>query len=161
MIHTFLYLFFLVTPSFQRLEISNLQSSSGWMFSYSSKHTCSLFSLEIQSCDSPLHLQYRVESRKSFSSTTLDEKNNSYECRQEIRKLAHKLRIALERLVSQSIPGFWQKIRTLRHFYPYIDALEREALNCCQNGQDLNTSIAPLVEHLYYWEFEGLPKDLK
>jgi hypothetical protein len=62
--------------------------------------------------------------------------------------------------VRDTVPSFWGKIKAFREFYPYIDALERNGLYCCENGQTSECCMEPLVEQLKLWNSEGLLLDL-
>jgi hypothetical protein len=95
------------------------------------------------------------------SPSTSAEQYALYECRQNIRKQARDLRIFIEKKVAETVPGFLQKIRVLRQLNPYIDALERDGLNCCQSLQPTESCAEPLVRQLELWNSEGLPIDKK
>jgi hypothetical protein len=87
------------------------------------------------------------------------EKNqlSAYDCRQRVRKVTKDLRNLVEKMVSDTVPGFFQKIATFRRLNPYIDQLERDGLACCQNNQTEKPCTEPLVEQLKLWNSEGLP----
>ncbi len=84
-----------------------------------------------------------------------------YECRQEIRRLANELRSLIEELVRDSDFGFFKKIKMLRSYYPYIDLLERSALECCSEGASSRCCTESLVEQIKLWNSRGLPRDVK
>lgn len=87
---------------------------------------------------------------------TVEEQYDAYLCRQKVRKASQQLRQLLEKTVREKVPGFFQKIKIIRQLYPYVDALEREGLNCCENRQTTPCCIEPLVEQLQLWNSEGL-----
>jgi tetratricopeptide (TPR) repeat protein len=87
------------------------------------------------------------------------EKISGYECRQKVRKHAQELRLLVEKMVADTVPGFFQKIRVFRELNPYIDSLERNGLFCCQNGQTAEYCIEPLVIQLELWNSEGLSEE--
>jgi hypothetical protein len=89
--------------------------------------------------------------------TTEEEQLSAYNCRQRVRKVAKELRYLVEQMVADTVPGFFQKIRTFRQLNPYIDSLERNGLACCQNRLNGNGCTEPLVEQLKLWNSEGLP----
>ena len=90
------------------------------------------------------------------SPTTAKQQITAYECRQEVRKIAYQLRTLVDTMISETVPGFLQKIRTFRQLNPYIDMLEREGLTCCQTPQTAKSCTEPLVEQLKLWNSEGL-----
>ena len=89
--------------------------------------------------------------------STEEEQISAYNCRQRVRKVAKELRYLVEKMIADTVPGFFQKIRTFRQLNPYIDNLERNGLACCQNQQNGNGCTEPLVEQLKLWNSEGLP----
>jgi hypothetical protein len=91
---------------------------------------------------------------------TEKEQLSTYDCRQRVRKVAKDLRYLVEKVVADTVPGFFQKIRTFRQLNPYIDNLERDGLTCCQNYQNEEGCTEPLVEQLKLWNSEGLPENL-
>ncbi len=82
---------------------------------------------------------------------------SAYDCRQRVRKVSKDMRYLVEKMVADTVPGFFQKIRTFRQLNPYIDNLERIGLTCCQNYQNESGCTEPLVEQLKLWNSEGLP----
>ena len=88
---------------------------------------------------------------------TEKEQVSTYDCRQRVRKVTKDLRNLVEKMVADTVPGFFQKIQTFRLLNPYIDNLERDGLSCCQNNQTENPCTEPLVEQLKLWNSEGLP----
>jgi hypothetical protein len=88
---------------------------------------------------------------------TEQEQLSAYDCRQRVRKVAKDLRYLVEKMIADTVPGFFKKIRTFRQLNPYIDNLERNGLTCCQNKQTEEGCAEPLVEQLKLWNSEGLP----
>ncbi len=80
----------------------------------------------------------------------------SYECRQHVREVANQIRETVEKLVRETVPGFFQKIKILRQLYPYVDALERTGLDCCQNNYPWQCCTNPLLEQLEAWNSFGI-----
>ncbi|MBS0648891.1 MAG: hypothetical protein JSS10_06695 [Verrucomicrobia bacterium] len=87
---------------------------------------------------------------------TPEEQISAYQCRQKVRKASQKLRLFVERMVADSVPGFFQKIQMFRQLNPYIDSLERSGLLCCQSGNTAECCREPLVRQLELWNSEGL-----
>jgi hypothetical protein len=77
---------------------------------------------------------------------------------QQVRRVAKDLRYLVEKMVADTVPGFFDKIKTFRRLNPYIDQLSRESLSCCQNNETRHPCTEPLVEQLNLWNSEGLPK---
>ncbi len=89
-----------------------------------------------------------------------EDKISSYECRQKVRKCSQEMRLLVEKMVADTVPGFFQKIRVFRQLNPYIDSLERNGLLCCQNGQTAEYCTEPLVIQLELWNSEGLSESV-
>jgi hypothetical protein len=66
------------------------------------------------------------------------------------------MRTEVEQMVRDSVPNFFQRIKMLRHLYPQIDALERDAIECCKQGQPCKVCMEPLVQQMQVWNSEGL-----
>jgi len=93
----------------------------------------------------------------SFKKTEQDQ-IRVYNCRQQVRRVAKDLRYLVEKMVADTVPGFFEKIKTFRRLNPYIDQLSRQGLTCCQNNEMEQSCTEPLVEQLNLWNSEGLPK---
>lgn len=91
---------------------------------------------------------------------TSEEQISAYKCRQKVRKASQKLRLFVEKMVADSVPGFFQKIQMFRQLNPYIDSLERSGILCCQSGNTAECCREPLVRQLELWNSEGLPEEL-
>jgi hypothetical protein len=100
---------------------------------------------------------HQEEQNLPHVSETEKEQISAYDCRQRVRKVAKDLRYLVEKVVADTVPGFFQKIRTFRQLNPYIDQLERNGLTCCKNHQTEEGCTEPLVEQLKLWNSEGLP----
>lgn len=96
------------------------------------------------------------KTNKNAPPTRSAEQASAYECRQKVRKLSQELRLLVEKMVAETVRGFFQKIKTFRQLNPYIDSLERNGLYCCKNGQTSEYCIEPLVIQLELWNSEGL-----
>jgi len=96
------------------------------------------------------------KTNKPTPPTRSEEQISSYDCRQKVRKFSLELRLLVEKMVAETVPGFFQKIKTFRQLNPYIDSLERNGLSCCQNGQTWKSCTEPLVLQLELWNSEGL-----
>lgn len=112
-----------------------------------SKHMEQVNKAVCQTCKRANKNQPLTESAKQIS---------SYECRQKVRKCSQELRLLVEKMVADTVPGFFQKIRVFRQLNPYIDSLERNGLYCCQTGQRSERCTEPLVIQLELWNSEGL-----
>jgi hypothetical protein len=82
----------------------------------------------------------------------------AYLCRRRVRDVANQMRQTVEHLVRENVPGVFKKIYVLRKLYPFIDALERVGLNCCQNYHYSEYSLNPLIQQLITWNEIGLPQ---
>jgi len=65
----------------------------------------------------------------------------------------------MEELVREQIPGFLEKIKTLRRLYPLIDELERKGLKCCERTTTFDCCETILLEQLESWKENGLPTE--
>ena len=83
---------------------------------------------------------------------TEQEEISSYACRQKIREMASHMRTEVEKIVRESVPGFFQRIQMLRKLYPQIDALEREGIACCKKGAPCLQCMEPLVQQMKVWD---------
>jgi hypothetical protein len=92
---------------------------------------------------------------------TEKEQVSAYDCRQQVRKVTKELRTLVEKMVADTIPGFYKKIQAFRQLNPYIDMLERNGIVCCQNNQTEAGCTEPLVEQLKLWNSKGLPLEPK
>jgi hypothetical protein len=87
---------------------------------------------------------------------TEQEEISSYACRQKIREMSNQMRTDVEKKVREDVPGFFARIKMLRHLYPQIDALEQRAIECCKSGQPCHQCLKPLVQQMDVWNSEGL-----
>jgi len=87
---------------------------------------------------------------------TEQEQISSYHCRQQVRKVTKDLKYLVEKMVADTVPGFFDKIKTFRRLNPYIDQLSRQGLSCCQNNETEKPCTEPLVEQFNLWNSEGL-----
>ncbi len=85
-----------------------------------------------------------------------EEQHAAYLCRRRTREIANEMRQRVEALVRETVPGIFKKIKTLRELYPYIDALERTAIGCCQSNVPWKCCLDPLLEQLEVWNNLGL-----
>lgn len=93
--------------------------------------------------------------------TTAEDQVSAYHCRQKVRKVARKLRLLVEKIVADRVPGFFRKIQAFRQLNPYINLLEHTGTICCQNNRTSNCCTEALVEQLKLWDSEGLPLETK
>ncbi len=87
---------------------------------------------------------------------TQEQQHQSYLCRRRVREVANHMRETVEKLVRESVPGVFQKIKVLRQLYPFIDNLEQIAIECCQNNYPWSCCLNPLLEQLEAWNSLGL-----
>ncbi len=87
---------------------------------------------------------------------TQDQQLMLYQCRRHIREVANQMRHTVEKLVRESVPGIFKKIKVLRQLYPFIDALEQTGIECCQGNYPLGSCLDPLLEQLEAWKTIGL-----
>lgn len=80
----------------------------------------------------------------------------SYNCRRHVREISNEMRQTVEKLVRETVPGTFQKIKVLRQLYPFIDALEQVGIDCCKSYYPLNCCLDPLLEQLELWKNIGL-----
>ena len=80
----------------------------------------------------------------------------SYQCRRHTREVANQMRRTVEKLVRETVPGIFQKIKVLRQLYPFIDALEQVGIDCCRNNFPLECCLDPMLLQLDAWETLGL-----
>ena len=83
----------------------------------------------------------------------------AYECRQKIRSVASQMRTLVERTVQETVPQITKKVEVLRELYPYIDLLEKNGINCCDNQYKWECCAEPLVQQFEIWNSEGLTKE--
>jgi len=83
---------------------------------------------------------------------------SEYNCRQKVREVTKDLRYLVEKLVADTVPGFYKKIQTFRSLNPYIDMLEKNGLACCKNDQSVKRCTKALEEQLKLWDTGGLPE---
>jgi len=87
---------------------------------------------------------------------TLEQQQMSYLCRRHIREVTNLMRQTVEKLVRESVPGIFEKIKVLRQLYPFIDSLEQTGIGCCQNNLPLSCCLDPLLVQLETWNSFGL-----
>ncbi len=87
---------------------------------------------------------------------TKEKQMRSYNCRRHIREVSNEMRQTVEKLVRETVPGTFQKIKILRQLYPFIDTLEQVGIECCQSNYPLNCCLDPLLEQLNGWKDIGL-----
>jgi len=90
---------------------------------------------------------------------TQQQHQKSYQCRQHVREVTNQIRQTVEKLVRETVDGIFLKIKVLRQLYPYIDALERTGLDCCQNNFPWQCCTNPLIEQLEAWNSFGITSD--
>lgn len=89
---------------------------------------------------------------------TQEQQHMSYLCRRHIREIANRMRQTVEKLVRESVPGIFEKIKVLRQLYPFIDSLEQTGIGCCQNNYPWDCCLDPLLLQLETWNSFGLKK---
>lgn len=108
-------------------------------------------------------IQYKVqqfvdcETPPDEGPITQEKQLMAYMCRRHIREIANRMRQSVEKLVRESVPGAFEKIKMLRHLYPFIDTLEQTGISCCQSQFPLVCCLDPLLEQLESWDSFGLP----
>ena len=65
----------------------------------------------------------------------------------------------VERTVQETVPQITKKVEVLRELYPYIDLLEKNGINCCDNQYKWECCAEPLVQQFEIWNSEGLTKE--
>jgi hypothetical protein len=78
-----------------------------------------------------------------------------YQCRLKIREQTNQLRTMVEKKVRETVPNVFEKIQILRKLYPYIDELERDAIDCSQKGSSCEECMKPLVKQMELWNSEA------
>lgn len=88
---------------------------------------------------------------------TAEQQQMAYMCRRHIREIANQMRETVEKLVRETVPGIFQKVKMLRQLYPFIDAIEQIGIDCCKNNFPWACCMDPMLEQLESWKTLGLP----